>query len=92
MGVVRVAAADGVEEELAQAHGNRAGDAVADRSPVDAGDRRDLDTGATEERLIDDVELGAVDVALLNWDSSSRANCIIVRRVIPSRMSPVIGR
>src|SRR5918995_4105600 len=67
--VVRIAAADGVEKELPQAHGYWAGDAVADRASVNAGDRGDLDAGAAEERLVDDVELGAVDVALLDRDA-----------------------
>src|SRR3954453_3938294 len=59
--VVWVAAADGVEKEFSQAHGDRSWDAVADGAPVDAGDRSDLDAGAAEKRLVDDVELGAVD-------------------------------
>src|SRR5262245_43916410 len=46
----------------AAGHGTRA--AVAEREAVDGDDGRDLVAAATEERLIGDVELGAIDLTL----------------------------
>jgi hypothetical protein len=65
--------------------------AVAHRAPVDGLDPGDLDAGAAEERLVGDVELGPVDLTLLDADPASRAIWSIERRVIPPGCRPVTG-
>ena len=56
---------------------------------VDRGDRRDLGAGATQEDLVGDVQLAAVDrrARCVSTPSSSRASWMIAARVMPSRMS-----
>ena len=49
-----------------QAPGQRSGYARPDRQPVDGGDGQDLGDGAAQEHLVGDVQLGAVDLAVLD--------------------------
>src|SRR4029453_7993413 len=60
----RVDAAHDVHVGPGQALRDRAALAVAKRELVDRKDRRDLVAAAAEERLVGDVELGAIDLAL----------------------------
>src|SRR6267142_5862052 len=71
--VGRRAGTDGVEVRLAHLGGERAHRAVADGVAIDGEDRRDLGGGAGKERLVGDVELGAVDLALLHLDAKRLA-------------------
>src|ERR1044072_4867455 len=58
------ARAGGVEGRRAPLGGGRGDGAVAEGVAGDGENRRDLGGGAGEERLVGDVELGAVDLAL----------------------------
>src|SRR5439155_14788053 len=59
-----VSAPDECHVGIAQALRDRADLAVAEREAVDRRDRRDLVARAAEERLLCDVDLGAIDLAL----------------------------
>src|SRR5712664_82367 len=64
LGVLRVDAADEVDVRGRDPLRHRPHLALAEREAVDGQDRRDLVAAAAEERLLGDVELGAVDAAL----------------------------
>src|SRR6185295_16090595 len=53
----RIAAVDGIEEQLLQLRGDRPARAFADRPIVVLANRRHLGSGAGEKRLVGDVEL-----------------------------------
>ena len=86
------AAANGLEIGVAHLGGQGPDGALADRVAVDRQDRRHLGGGAGEERLVGDVELGPVDLALPRLtESVSRNSVSSVARVTPSRMLLVTG-
>src|SRR2546428_417399 len=60
--------ADRLEVDPRDAPCDRSHLSLTDRTAVDGGDRRDLHAGAAEERLVDGVELGAVDAPDLDRD------------------------
>src|SRR5205085_7298637 len=62
-------AADDVVEERAQSLGHVSDRAVADRSPVDLDDRRDLGRGAGHEDFVGRVELASIDLSLDRRDA-----------------------
>src|SRR2546428_5896079 len=62
--VAGIVATDGAEVRILQAQGDRSRPAGADRTPVHLDDRRHLDAGTAEERLIGLVHLGPVHASL----------------------------
>src|SRR5438093_8624008 len=67
--VLRQATPDRVEVACLDRPGDRPDRAGTDRAVVDLHDRADLDAGATEEHLVRDIQLRAVDRADLRRDA-----------------------
>src|SRR2546422_2987806 len=72
-----VDAPDDFHVGLEHASGDRPDLAITEREAIDRDDRRDLVAAPAEERLLGDVELGAVDLALDHVQPESiRANLL----------------